>query len=314
MADSITNWDLCFLCQVNNKILLRCPADFQKTECVDGYKTLAKNILTFHNINALPIPINPKRIDNGDGIEETLLTNRAKYHEACRLLFNNTKLNRALDKSKKRKASKQEEEGRIKRKRIGLKDNICFICDNCDTIPNLSQVQTLSTCEQLKEIATELNEVKILKFVSCEDPIALELKYHKKCYMSLRNRVRNKRKIQESDEDEKYSFAYQRAFCELVVYIHEQYISNSSQSDKPVFRLVKLCELYEKRLVQLGVQNHVKNETRLKNMLLKHIPELDSFKSGREVVFTFKENVGQLLSESSKYDQAIIIEKAAQIL
>ena len=52
----------------------------------------------------------------------------------------------------------------------------------------------------------------------------------------------------------------------------------------------------------------------MKNMLLKHIPELDSFKSGREVVFTFKENVGRLLSESSKYDQAIIIEKAAQIL
>ena len=49
-------------------------------------------------------------------------------------------------------------------------------------------------------------------------------------------------------------------------------------------------------------------------MLLKHIPELNSFKSGREVVFTFKETVGRLLSESSKYDQAIIIEKASQIL
>ena len=102
MVDSITNWDLCLLCQVNSKIPLRCPADFQKAECVDGYKTLAKNNLTFHNINALPIPINPMRIDNGDGIEETLLTNRAKYHEACRLLFNYTNLNRALDKSKKR--------------------------------------------------------------------------------------------------------------------------------------------------------------------------------------------------------------------
>ena len=49
-------------------------------------------------------------------------------------------------------------------------------------------------------------------------------------------------------------------------------------------------------------------------MLLKHIPELDSFKSGREVVFTFKETVGLLLSESSKSDHAIFIEKAAQIL
>jgi len=41
------------------------------------------------------MPIDVRRIDDGDGIENTLINHHAKYHEACRLMFNNTKLQRA---------------------------------------------------------------------------------------------------------------------------------------------------------------------------------------------------------------------------
>ncbi|KAI9541380.1 hypothetical protein NQZ68_031036 [Dissostichus eleginoides] len=34
------------------------------------------------------------RLDEGGGIEETLRRNMAKYHQSCRLQFNNTKLGR----------------------------------------------------------------------------------------------------------------------------------------------------------------------------------------------------------------------------
>ena len=43
----------------------------------------------------MPIPLDIRRIDEGDGIEAALLKNEAKYHESCRLMFNNTKLQRA---------------------------------------------------------------------------------------------------------------------------------------------------------------------------------------------------------------------------
>ena len=49
-------------------------------------------------------------------------------------------------------------------------------------------------------------------------------------------------------------------------------------------------------------------------MILHHMPELDSFKSGKEVVFTFKKNIGSYLSKASQHDKVITIEKTAQIL
>jgi hypothetical protein len=48
-----------------------------------GYRTLSKNIPEFAKINEMPIPLDIRRIAEGDGI---------KYHESCRLMFNNTKL------------------------------------------------------------------------------------------------------------------------------------------------------------------------------------------------------------------------------
>jgi hypothetical protein len=35
-----------------------------------------------------------RRIDEGDGIEAAFIKNEAKYHESCRLMFNNTTLQR----------------------------------------------------------------------------------------------------------------------------------------------------------------------------------------------------------------------------
>ena len=42
----------------------------------------------------MPMPIDARRIDDGDGNDNTLINHHAKYHEACRLIFNNTKLQR----------------------------------------------------------------------------------------------------------------------------------------------------------------------------------------------------------------------------
>ena len=59
-----------------------------------GYSNLAINIPLFYSLNQMPIDFNPARLDEGDGIEETLQKNGAQYHHSCRLLFKNTKLQR----------------------------------------------------------------------------------------------------------------------------------------------------------------------------------------------------------------------------
>jgi hypothetical protein len=59
-----------------------------------GYRTFSKNISEFAKINEMPIPLDIRRINEGDGIEAVFIKNEAKYHESCRLMFNNTKLQR----------------------------------------------------------------------------------------------------------------------------------------------------------------------------------------------------------------------------
>ena len=49
-----------------------------------GYKTLAQNIPKFHEDHILPIPLKPCRLDDGSGIEDTLIKNKAKYHNLCK--------------------------------------------------------------------------------------------------------------------------------------------------------------------------------------------------------------------------------------
>ena len=46
----------------------------------DGYAMLATNIPMFHEIQEMPLIMDPTRLDEGDGIDATLRRNQAKYH------------------------------------------------------------------------------------------------------------------------------------------------------------------------------------------------------------------------------------------
>ena len=89
-----TDWEKCCLCQEDKRESLKWPSSTSHT-VHDGYKNIATNVPLFHKLNALPIHLDPKRLDNGSGIEITLRQNNAKYHQSCRMIFNNTKLGRA---------------------------------------------------------------------------------------------------------------------------------------------------------------------------------------------------------------------------
>jgi hypothetical protein len=58
----------------------------------EGYQMLAKHIPVFNDVNVLSIPMDIQRLDDGTGIDATLIGNNAKYHNSCRIKFNNTKL------------------------------------------------------------------------------------------------------------------------------------------------------------------------------------------------------------------------------
>jgi hypothetical protein len=92
---------------------------------------LAKNIPGFKRLNEMPVPLGIRRIDDGQGIETTLVNNSAKYHHSYWMLFNNTKLEKAM----RRRSAKAEdgcETSKFIRKRstvekVGVAE--CSLCE-----------------------------------------------------------------------------------------------------------------------------------------------------------------------------------------
>ena len=60
-----TDWDICALCQASDGTLINPSAT--------GYASLATHLSSLCELNDLPVNINVSRLDDGDGIHETLL-------------------------------------------------------------------------------------------------------------------------------------------------------------------------------------------------------------------------------------------------
>ena len=305
-----TDWSKCCLCQKKKNEELKSPRA-QQPQGHDGYTMIATNIHLFYAINEMPIVLDPARLDDGGGLEETLRKNKAQYHQSCRLMLNNTKLERAR---KRRAEHVHPEECQTKLRRTILKKTACFICDKEASSSELRQVMTMNLNNRLNECARNVNDGKLLARLSIGDAIAQELKYHLECLTDLYNRERShlratKRHEQECAPEED---AHPQAFSELVTYL----VETSRSSEGPtVFRLADIVNLYTKRLEQLGVEAPAVNSTRLKEKLLSEVPELEAHKQGKDVLLAFQKDVSFVLSDASDYySEAIILGKAANIL
>ena len=83
-----TDWSKCCLCQKKKNEELKSPRA-QQPQGHDGYTMIATNIPLFYAINEMPIVLDPARLDDGGGLEETLRKNKVQYHQSCRLMLNN---------------------------------------------------------------------------------------------------------------------------------------------------------------------------------------------------------------------------------
>ena len=63
-----------------------------------GHKTLAGNIAKFRDHDSMPMQIDLSQLDEGDGLENTLVRCKARCHKSCHDLFNSTKSKRAVKK------------------------------------------------------------------------------------------------------------------------------------------------------------------------------------------------------------------------
>eukprot|EP00745_Piridium_sociabile_P026549 TRINITY_DN4240_c0_g1_i3.p1 TRINITY_DN4240_c0_g1~~TRINITY_DN4240_c0_g1_i3.p1 ORF type:complete len:1496 (-),score=398.92 TRINITY_DN4240_c0_g1_i3:837-5324(-) len=310
-----TDWNKCCICQTDKKEELTSPLANPTKRVGDGYTLLGKNIPRFNSINEMPIKLYPARLDDGSGIEKTLMKNKAQYHVSCRLLFNNTKLERAEKRSAPAadRDEKSSSSSKIQRRTPDPKNSECFLCE--EEGDNLSQAMTMKLNKKINECATTLNDGKLLAKLSAGDVVAQDMKYHPTCLAALYNRKRaylNTQRQKETEEVLQGKEAYPMAFSEMLTYINE--MKTASLSGPLTFLLSELCGLYKDRLEQLGIDSPEVHATRLKEQLLFHIPELEAHRAGRDVVLAFKKDVGAILEQASKYGEAIHLAKAAGMI
>ena len=143
----ITNWNLCVLCQLDINAALECPTRSTRPTSGSGYKSLAEHLMQFQSLGRVPMDIDINRLDDGDGIETTLMRHQACWHKTCQLNFNQTKLDRLNKKV-------VQEENEI--------DATCLCCGKAASSEGLHNASTYDIDRKVYQCALELNDTALL--------------------------------------------------------------------------------------------------------------------------------------------------------
>ena len=179
-----TNWDICALCQEPGGVLIH-PSP-------QGYLTLTKNLSSLHALNKVPLNINISRLDDGDGMEQTLILHKAMWHKACYVWCNATKVERARiqqDQSSHEQANsplKHHLRSSFPPVTVMEKEkSVCFFCD--DPNGELHKVATMDMDARVRQEATDMRDTKLLSKLSAGDMVAIDAAYHTKCLAAFHN-------------------------------------------------------------------------------------------------------------------------------
>lgn len=107
--------------------------------------------------------------------------------------------------------------------------------------------------------------------------------------------------------------AFRLAFADIVQVVE----TSRTSTEQEFYKLSQLAKTMSERLSRLGFKDVTIHTSRLKDQLLGAISGLRADRIGREILFSFEENVKVLVSNANKNDtnnNDEILEKAAQLL
>ncbi len=285
-----TDWTKCVVCQEDKNESLIDSSHGINTSQPKGYHTLAEGIAALHRIDSLPLGINITRLDDGAGIEETLVRHKAKWHKNCYGMFSRTKVERV----QKRKSSIQHDDQLDDKPTTPVKDKlrylkrphnehkllVCFFCDTdiLETNEEFHKVATMNTDSHVRQMVLDLEDRHLLAKLTSHDLHATDAVYHKKCMTEIYTRHRSMKRSRANVEACDTLPPQSVALAELVSYIED--VRHSDSSSSPIFKMSDLVKIYQERLVELLGDSVTKvHSTRLQKKLLEIIPDLESNKT-----------------------------------
>ena len=251
-----------------------------------------------------------------------MVAHGAKYHQTCRLQYNNTKLQIEQKRALKKEGESDEEQAACKHTRSHSHSSstekkvteTCFFCEQPAGADSLRKAATFQMGRQVRACATLLGSTELLGRLSGGDMIALDAHYHPRCLIGLYSRTKKAQSTGSQDTNQKRAMSAV-VFAELVLYIEE---TRQDKETAPVFRLADLIQLYQSRMEQLGVQLDTRvHSTRLKQRLLAQFPDMRAHTKGRDILMAFEEDVGAALAKACELDSdsdAVHLAHAARIV
>ncbi|KAE8739201.1 hypothetical protein FOCC_FOCC015307 [Frankliniella occidentalis] len=298
VAPTDFNWNACIFCQNDNGDL-SCPAHnpVQSRRNL-GYTSLAINLTELLKYDyTLDCGKNVNVLDEGYGIEATFIERQARWHRKCALQYQSPKFENLVEILKENLVKNQTTTSsgpateslarpatRSSSTPVGINDEICLFCTGPATRQHsLTHVQTKEFTVKVKMYATALCDTRIIGIIeTCGDFIALEAKYHKRCYATLANRYRKLSRT--SDDTEKELLCERIAFADLVIYIEGKLNVKSEY----VFDMSDIMRMYKSRIADLQKTNeenvNLLHSTRLRTKILDYFPELVAEKWGKKYI------------------------------
>ena len=216
------------------------------------------------------------------GIEDTLRRNKAKYHQSCQLIFDNTKLERARKRISS--TNNQPDQGHIKIRRT--RESWCFLCEKESPATEIRQAMTMLLNERVKNCARLLNVGRLLE----------KTKWSGCCGTRA--------------EVSPHMFDWPLQQREGLPDIHwggvqARKITERKSLSTDIFRADCLHNRDLKKWRPNGLGAPDVNSTRLKEQILAEMPEIEAFKKGRDVTIAFRKDVWPALSQSCRNFEAI---------
>ena len=302
------NWNLCVLCQMEGDAMLIDPAKTRNKNQPSGYQTTSMNLKALGDVNALPFGIRLDRLDDGNGIENTLRLNTARLHKSCYTACNS----RTVLRAQKKRKHDAEPRSPVKSKLWSSfstpsecdasDEGVCFFCDKIDHQNNLHRSSTQNLDDSVRRMATEMQNSKLLSKLAAGDITAIDALYHKACLTEMHTRYRTfcRQSTPQSFESYQALTAESIALTEIVAHIEEG--RHSTQNTALTFKMSDLVKLYSNRLEQLQGCTPAVNRTCLKEKILKAAPELQAHRTCQgkyETVLSYKDDIGDALVEAS---------------
>ena len=299
------DWTLCIVCQQHTTEALRCPLNSRTEELCQAYKSFLENVKSFRELKKLPLSF-------GEDINvDRLVRHRAQWHKSCGTKFNLNKLDRAQKREMAVSSETRAADKKRHRQRESQDKSTCIFCR--ESSEHLHEFMTIRAGNNMRVMATDLQESALLTRIEGGDLIALDAKYHLACLTALRNRHRSlMRQRHDCSDNQKEAQKFEaRAFVELIMNVE-----NCVEGGQLYFKLSSLREMYENRLLDLGIRKEI-NKVRFKDKVLKHFPHAQEHNDGKNVILVFETGMQEMLKQALQCDfeeDALILAKAANIV